>query len=434
MKESDKRINNKKEGWPSVENTKNHVVVLGGGLTALGMVRAFGKRGIDVYLIVDKERIAAFSKYCKRSFMAPRSGRDRDILKRILAKIAKGFSKRAVVYPTSDLDALNLAELKDELHDDYYFVVGDKEPVEMIVNKKKFYKALDRNGIDYPATCFPEDLEGVRRIAPKTTYPVFIRPSITQVFNQVLGTGTKGFIAHSQRELVDYYSLATRHGIEVMLQEIIPGQPSNSYQLEGYYNKNYRPTILFARQRLRIWPPGFGNTTLCVSIPITRLGKEKKMVNEFIRTIRYNALMSAEFKEDPRDGKMKFLEINARPWWHFWLAAKCGADIIYHSYLDTIGQRIEYTEEYETGVKSMYLINDLRVLAHEFMTQRLDFPDWVSSLHGVAQFADFERTDSSPFIMDFVTQVFSPFTKRQQRRPNHSDRGQGFENRKDHFA
>lgn len=394
-----------------MENSRNPVVVLGGSLTALGMTRAFGKRGIDVYLVMDKKGIAAFSKYCKRSFVAPGMERDRSILKNLLTKIGKSFSRRAVIYPTSDLDALNLAELKDELPDDYHFVVGDKEPVEILVNKSKFYKALDCNGINYPVTYFPEDLEDVKRIGAKITYPVFIRPSITKLFNQILDTDRKGFIAYSSRELTDYYLLATRYGIEVMFQEIIPGPPSNSYQLEGYYNTDNRPTVLFARQRLRIWPLDFGNTTLCVSIPLVKLAKEKNIVNQFIETIGYHGLMSAEFKRDERDGVLKFLEINARAWWHSWLSGKCGADIIFSSYLSAIGEKNEYTEQYETGIKSICFVNDLMAAAKMFLNGNLSLREWVLSLLGSRQFAFFAKDDLCPFLVNCATQGMHAFKR-----------------------
>lgn len=386
-----------------MEKFGDPVIVLGGGLTGLGLVRTLGRRGIDVYLVVDRKDEVVFSKYCKGSFVASGMRYNREILKKLLRKIGRSLSRRVVVYPTSDLDALNLSELKDDLSDDCHFVVGDKEPVKVLVNKSKFYKALDRSGIDYPVTYFPEDMEDARRIGAKITYPIFIRPSITQLFNEILSIGTKGFIAYSSRELMEYYRSATRYGIEVMFQEIIPGPPSNSYQLEGYYNMDHRPTVLFARQRLRIWPLDFGNTTLCVSIPLAKLAKEKKMVNEFIRKIGYNGLMSAEFKKDVRDGTLKFLEINARAWWHFWLSAKCGVDIIFYSYLDAIGEKTKYIEEYETGIKSIYLLYDLATSAKMLLNGNLSFPNWISSLHGSKQFAFFQGGDLSPFIMDCAT-------------------------------
>jgi D-aspartate ligase len=408
-------LKNEVEGPSEMEDSRNPVVVLGGDLTALGMARTFGKRGIDVYLILDKDGIAAFSKYCKRSFLAPKIRDDRTVLRNVLKKIAKSLSRRPVVYPTSDLGALNLAHVKDELPDDYHFVVGDKEPVETLVNKRKFYKALDRNGIDYPVTVFPEDFD-FRKAGTKTTYPIFVRPSNSQLFKRIFGAGgRKGFIANSPRELAHYYRLAERSGIDVMFQEIIPGPPSNSYQLEGYYNVDFCPIVLFARKRLRIWPQDFGNTTLCTSIPLTELSKEKAVINNFVKKISYHGLMSAEFKKDARDGILKFLEINARGWWHFWLSAKCGADIVYSSYLDAVGEKTKYIDDYETGLKSMYLLTDLRVLTRMFLNRNLDLRNWISSIQEVDQFATFEREDISPFIMDYANKVFLLLERQLQR-------------------
>jgi len=389
-----------------IRRFRNPVLVLGGGVTGLGIARTLGRQGIDIYLVVDRMDEAVFSKYCKRSFMVADLRYDRDVLKNFLEKIGRSLSRRIVAYPTSDLDALNLSELKDELADNYHFVVGDREPVEILVNKSKFYKVLDRNGISYPTTYYAEDVEDVRRITGKITYPIFIRPSITQLFTRIFGERKKGFIAYSSRELIHYYKLASRYGIEMMVQEIVPGPPSNSYQLEGYYNMDHRPTVLFARQRLRIWPPDFGNTTLCVSTPMAKLAKEKKIINGLLRTIGYTGLMSAEFKEDTKDGTLKFLEINARAWWHFWLSAKCGADIIFSSYLDAIGEKTEYVEEYETGVKSIYLLLDLASSAKMLLNGDLSFTDWSSSFHGATEFAFLRREDLSPFIMNCAKRGF----------------------------
>jgi predicted ATP-grasp superfamily ATP-dependent carboligase len=403
-----KKDSNKLEG-----KILDPVIVLGGGLTGLGLARVLGRRGIDIYLVVDKKDEVIFSKYCRKTFIASRMRCRQKVLKNLLKTIGRSLGRRAVVYPTSDLDALNLSELKEDLPDDYHFVVGDKEPVEILVNKSKFYRELDRHRIDYPVTFFPEGLEDVRRIGARLTYPVFIRPAISQLFNKIFSTEGKGFFANSLRELTDYYQLATRFGVEVMFQEIIPGPPSNSYQFEGYYNMQYRPTVLFARQRLRIWPPDFGNTTLCVSIPLTKLGDKKNEINDFIHKIGYQGLMSAEFKKDARDGRLKFLEVNARAWWHFWLSAECGADIIFSSYLDAIGEKTEYIEDYETGLKSIYLLPDLMASASMFINGNLGFPEWVRSMYGITKSTVCPREDLSPFIMSFANNLL--VLKRQMR-------------------
>ncbi|MGD8546045.1 MAG: hypothetical protein PVH12_07715, partial [Candidatus Bathyarchaeota archaeon] len=118
------------------------VGVLGGGLTGLGVVRTLGRRGLDIYLAVDRKDQVIFSRYCKESYIVPELRFNQTALKKFLVRIGRRTSKRVVIYPTSDLDALNLSVLKEDLKDDYCFVVGDKEPVELLVNKTKFYKAL----------------------------------------------------------------------------------------------------------------------------------------------------------------------------------------------------------------------------------------------------------------------------------------------------
>jgi len=379
----------------------NPVVVIGTGQTALGIARALGRHGIDVFAVSDKRDPVVFSKYCKRSFTTNETRHHKGILKRLLIEIGKRFSRRAVIYPTSDMDALNLAELKDELSDDYLFVVGDKEAVETLVNKKKFYRVLSNTGIVHPQTYFPENEKEAHRLATELDYPIFVRPAITELFSWAFPKNGKGFVAYSPSELVDYYSLATQHGIDVMFQEIVTGPPINSYQLEGYYDSKYNPLVLFARQRLRIYPPDFGNTTLCVSISMANLVEEKDSINKLIAAIGYSGFASAEFKKDERDGALKLLEINARPWWHFWLSERCGVDIALTSYLDAIGEAggIAPRTHYEVGVKGVNLLDDFAAAADMLRNKKLRFNEWASTFRGVRCDSFLSRDDLTPFII-----------------------------------
>lgn len=388
----------------------NPVLVVGSGLTALNLVRYFGKLGADVSILAENIGGANFSKYSKRNFILRNMGRDIGTLKSTLVRIRKTMHKRPVIYPTSDLDALILSKLKEDISDDYHFVVGNEKAVRLLINKSEFYKALERHGLRHPTTHFPEDVDDAQRIGAELEYPVFVRPSITQLFNKAFSKGNKGFIARSPKELVNYYKIATRHGIEVMFQEIVPGPPNNSYQIEGCYGKDYRPIILFARQRLRIWPPDFGNTTMCASIPLTRVVQESEQVNQFLLKIGYSGVMSAEFKEDERDGVLKLLEINARPWWHFWLSSECGVPILLASYLNAIGEKPEFMQKYDIDVKSVHLLSDLRAAIFHISRRNFSLSSWVRSLRDVKVFAYFEKSDIAPLLVTIMKQGF-PFLK-----------------------
>lgn len=312
--------------------------------------------------------------------------------------MAQTNTKRIVVYTITDLDTLNLSTLKDELQDDFHLIVGKEEATETLVNKRKFYQALEKNNIEHPETFFPEDLTSAKHIGKDLQYPVFLRPDITQHFSKVFGD-LKGFVAKSYEELLKYYSLVESKKIEIMFQEIIVGSSENSFQLEGYFNKNFCSTGLFARQRLRIWPPDFGNTTLCVSIPVSRLAFENEKLTHFIKNINYNGLASAEYKKDQNDGKNKMLEINARPWYHLWLSSKCGINILFSSYLDAIGEKTECKQkEYKVGIKSIHLHYDMLTSRKMMQKGELTVPEWISSFKNVRQSALFDKNDPLPFF------------------------------------
>lgn len=382
-------------------NVKNPVLIFEGGLNSLVAARYFNKYGLTVYLATtEKSDFSLFSRYFKKEYLIPNLW-DSENLKRTLKRVSKRTNKRLAIYAGTDLAAFYLSKLKSEVRDDYHFVVADHEATKILVEKRKFYQQLEKNHTNYPTTFYPNDITEANKIKSRINYPVFIRPNITKLFLNEFGHNhRKGFIARSAKELVHYYKLAKSHNVSVMFQEIIPGPPTNSFQLETYYDKEFCSTGFFARQRLRIWPLDFGNTTLCVSIPLSRFDNERKELNNLMKNIRYNGLASAELKIDPRDNKPKFLEVNARLWSHFWLSAECGVDILLSSYLDAIGEKNVYPTTYKVGIKSVYFTYDIIASARLLMAHELRFRDWISSYKGKKVPALLNRRDPLPLIMD----------------------------------
>jgi predicted ATP-grasp superfamily ATP-dependent carboligase len=193
--------------------------------------------------------------------------------------------------------------------------------------------------------------------------------------------------------------------VEVMLQEIIQGPATNSIQLEGYFDKKFQSKSMFARQRLRIYPLDFGNTTLCASMALAKVNSECEKLADFIKNIRYSGLASAEYKKDPKDGKYKMLEINARVWFHSWLSAKCGINILIASYLDAFGEKTDFKRPYPTGVKSIHIDYDFLSSKNMFQRRELGITDWLSSIKGVRQAALLDLNDSFPFFAHNIKKI-----------------------------
>jgi D-aspartate ligase len=386
-----------------MDNYKPSVVVLGGGLTPLGVARDLTQHGIDVYSLNDKTNSATASKYFKKCFIKPDLNDNLENIKKSLIKIKNFIGRPIVVYPTSDLDAVSLSLLVDELPaDDYHFVVGPKEAVDILVHKDKFYKLLNECEIERPCTVFPEFTEDILKNKHRMRYPILVKPFVTQLFKRKLKTNVKAFLSHSPQQAEQYYSFAQKNDVGILLQEVLLGSSKNSYQLEGYYSKDYEPICLFARKRERIWPPDFGNTTLCSSVPLSELEEQIEVINYLVKKINYYGLLSAEFIQDERDGKLKLLEINARPWWHCWLSTACGVDILYFSYLDAIGENplIFADTNYDIGVKSIYWGLDVKSAGYAYLNKQLGLSEWLKSLSPPRNFCFFHTEDILPFVLD----------------------------------
>lgn len=387
---------------------ENPAIVLGGGdTTGLGAVRSLGRAGVGVYYVDDEESIAVHSKFCRNYYISPKVGRSKEELRNILLRIQPKIGDTPVLFAASDLYALYISDLLDDLTG-FHIPAPRRRIIEILINKKRFYQSLWKERIPTPVTYFPDDLENAMRIGKQVSYPVFLKPCFSHLFRRQFGGGRKGFLANSQAELVKYCELLIKTGIDVMIQEVILGPPTNGVFVDGYLDADSNPKVLFARRRLRMWPLDFGNSTLCVSIPISHVASLKEPLFRYLKSINYCGIFSAEFKKDERDGSLKLVEINTRTSaWFNTLSARCGANIMLVAYLDAIGRDLEYREDYKAGVRVMFTKDDVRASMAMFMNRDLSIGKWISSLVGDTEFTPFARDDALPAVKDLSKMVRS---------------------------
>jgi len=378
---------------------ENPVVVLGGGLTGLGVERNLGRNGIKVYLALEKKDMAMHSKYCSKYFIIPKICRHKEKLKAFLDTFAHRHDHPVVVFPTSDISALNLSSMREDgENNNCYFSIPPKDALEILVEKKRFYKSLVSNGVPHPTTLF--DIHEIRERSQEISYPVFLKPSVSQTFHEVFRK--KGFVAATEKELLRYLDLAKNSKIDIMIQEIVPGPPTNHVFIDGYIDRNSNLKAIFARRRLRMWPLSFGNSTVCESIPISEATIMKGILVGYLHSIGYTGIFSAEFKRDERSNLCKLLEINARSWWYNSFPTRCGVNIVLMAYLDAIGKDLGCIDDYETSVKLIYLIDDLKASMTLLTKRKFNPREWASCLIGKRDWALFAKDDPRPWIMNFA--------------------------------
>jgi D-aspartate ligase len=313
-------------------NSKGVIVTSGFAANGLGVVRCFGRRGIPV-LYIDSEgySIVRYSKYIDQRLKC-QSPRESDIeFVNILLKIGQQIDGKMVIIPTDDRYVLALSKHKQELEQFFFLPVPNSEIVQKLVNKKDFYKLLIEMQIPHPKTYFPEDITELGSMGREVDYPYIIKPAHTMPFREAFGK--KCFVINSSEELDRAIKKLREKNLELVIQEIIPGKVV--YEFYTYFNKKSEPLAICGWDKIRHYPPDFGSGSFCKSVwwsPAVEQGIS------FLKAIGYYGIAGVELIKDPRDGKYKMIEVNARTITQNRLAAACGVDIEYIAYLDARGQ------------------------------------------------------------------------------------------------
>jgi predicted ATP-grasp superfamily ATP-dependent carboligase len=323
------------------EKDKPGVIVLGGHVQALGILRIFGQNNVPS-IIVDntKNNIARHSRYCHRFYLVENSS-----LLTFLTGL--GIKKQYVgwiLIPTNDLQLNVLSVSKTEL-EKYFKVATDKwEVVKLFYNKVETYKFVRKLSIPIPGTYTPADEADLADINCK--FPCIIKPSVMHEFYREFKK--KVFICRNRNELLKYYrkALAYIPAEDIMIQEIIQGPSRNQFSA-CFLIFNGKLFTFLAACRMRQHPLDFGNATTyaeTVDIPVLKEYGEK-----ILEAANYNGICEIEFKRDEDDGEYKFLEVNARTWkWHT-IAIEADAPFLMNLYNFYLGKQLNQTNKFKTA-------------------------------------------------------------------------------------
>ena len=161
----------------SRENKKIGVIVLGGHIQALGIVRIFGRLNIPS-IVIDNTRynIAKHSKYCQKFYFV----RTEDILKHIEEPYFVEKYKGWIIFPTNDMHVCLLSKNRDRLSKHFIVSTDSWETIEKFYNKKNTYRIVEKLGIPFPKTFYPQSEEDISSI--NIEFPCIIKPAVMHSF------------------------------------------------------------------------------------------------------------------------------------------------------------------------------------------------------------------------------------------------------------
>jgi predicted ATP-grasp superfamily ATP-dependent carboligase len=137
-----------------------------------------------------------------------------------------------------------------------------------------------------------------------------------------------------------------------LIQEYIP--PGGvAYGVSALLNDDSEARAIFAHKRIREFPVTGGPSTLRESVwkpDLINLGFK------LLKSMEWYGIAMVEFKEDPRDGIPKLMEVNPRFWGSLELSILSGVDFPYLLYRMVMDGDIRSVTTYKTGVKCRWLL------------------------------------------------------------------------------
>jgi predicted ATP-grasp superfamily ATP-dependent carboligase len=380
-------------------------LVVGGEHPGLGIARSLGRRGIPVYVIDDQLSVASASRYVTRFIRVKELREERKTIDALL-EVGERFGLRNwVLFPTRDETVAAISRYRTELAAVFRVPTPHWETVKWAWDKKNTYDLAGRLGIPCPQTYKPETEAALE--AWHSKLPLAIKPAVKENF--FYATGDKAWRAETIDDLHKMYREAARKidPRHILIQQIIPGDGRHQVSYCAFFRDGQAHGSLVAR-RARQHPREFGRAATYVeSIDLPLI---EELSERFLKAIDYYGLVEVEFKQDPRDGEYKLLDVNARTWGFQCLGMAAGVDFSYLQFADQISETVTACRG-TAGIGWLRLLTDVPTAASDILGGHLKFREYLASLRKTQVESVFCRRDPLPSLAEIALLPYLVFKK-----------------------
>lgn len=367
-------------------------IVLSTHTMGLGVIRGLGVMGVPIVAVYyDNSDTGYISKYVKERVCAPHPERFEDRFVDLLIERSSCFGGSLLI-PTSDATLVTVSRHKRLLERHYRVASTEWEITEQFVDKKRTYALADAIGVPAPKTMVPQSMEDVERYGQTIQYPCLVKPSQSHRYYRLFQA--KMVRVESLDQMVRAYQQATDVGLEVMLQELIPGDDSDGANYNSYF-WNGEPLVEFTAQQLRNAPPEFGSPRVVISKHIPEVIEPGRRILKAMGFYGYSCI---EFKKDARDGVYKLMEVNGRHNLSSLLAIRCGINFPWIHYKHLVQGELPSACDYRTGVYWIDLTRDIGYSITSHKKEQYALAQYIQPYLGSHVFAILDPRDPKPFV------------------------------------
>jgi predicted ATP-grasp superfamily ATP-dependent carboligase len=369
-------------------------VVIGGDHQGLGIVRSLGRKGVPVCVIDDEHSISRYSRYTTHHIRLDELRDETRTVEQLLEIGQRLGLKGWVLFPTREETVAALSKHRERLAQYFRVPTPAWDSIQWAWDKRNTYTLAGQLDIPTPKTWYINCREELLEL--NLTFPVALKPAIKEHF--VYATKAKAWRADDLQQLLELYDKAAAQvgGGEIMIQDLVPGDGTHQFAYCALFKDGTSIAKMHACRR-RQHPAEFGRASTYVET--IEMPELEALAEKFLRAISFYGLVEVEFKRDPRDGRLKLLDVNARTWGYHTLGRSAGVDFPYLLFADQVGQTIEPCAA-SSGVSWVRLATDIPTAMVELLKGRLNIGQYVKSLWQARTESVFAMDDLAPGMIE----------------------------------
>lgn len=388
------------------EGKSSGVVILAGTHSPLALARSLRHLGIPIWFVTGDSPLPRFSRHIAGTLFWRGAG-DAGAVAFLLDAAKRYGLEGYLLVAAGDPEVHLLSQQQEALRAAYAVVSIPWDRLKWACEKSLAYARAAELGLGIPAAYSAQTVEEAAKLSPR--FPVVLKPSTRVTRNPF--TLAKAWKIETPEDFLPAYTRAARYvGAEnVVIQELVPGGGEFQLSYAALWNAG-RPVAELTARRNRQFPIEFGFTSTCVEIvdrpDVIEAGRR------FTDSLGFHGLIEVEFKQDPRTGELKLLDVNPRPWSWFALAEAAGVPLGPMLWAMAQGDELPSASGPRPGTTWMYLPRDIVAAGCLIAKGRLSVRDYLASFRNVRAWAVLHGSDPLPALLDVPLSVARIFTTR----------------------
>lgn len=380
-------------------------VIVGGAHGAIALARVLKRQGLAVVLVTDDTPLPGYSAAIDRKIGWAGCTAD-DAIEALEAIAGEHKLAGYLLVPAADADVRFVAMARDRLSHTFVVLLPDWEQLRWACDKGLAYARAEELGLAIPRQYKIASLDDAE--TADLQFPVVLKPTMRLDRNRF--TSEKAWRVDDWAQFRTLYQEAA--GLvgadNIVVQEMVVGDGRSQLSYAGLWNAG-EPVAAFTATRLRQYPVEFSYTSTYVETcqdPEVVAASEK-----FLRSIGHHGLVEIEYKRDTRDGRLKILDINPRPWSWFALADAAGIDFGAAMLAMSCGETVA-TMSATPNIGWMFLVRDLVASVQTWRHGTLRPADYFASWTRTRCFATFSLRDPLPALIELPLTAWRVLNRR----------------------